>query len=422
MKSKAKRKSRLPVLMAFVACVFLAYPAWYLFVRPGRETSQNDQPPSRIEKSAIEKLRSLPYVDWAPMDKEGLGKKGVTIYDPKLTFNGVNIYNSEVSSGGLLLDMQGRIIHTFVDKREQRGRWKLIEPYQNDLLLVLAVDERAIFMMDWDSNVKWVRQMLFHHDLAVADNGDIYAIMDRKRSAPSYSQNELIVDNALVILTKDGNIKKEISLAKMVAQHKSLLYAAKNQRKKQYIYHKDAWDVFHTNTLEIIDRDVAYGPNKMFKKGQVIFCVRHFDIIGVIDIEKEEIVWAWGLGQLDYPHHPSLLENGNILIFDNGNFRRYSRVIELNPATNKIEWEYKADPLPSFYSPSRGSAQRLPNGNTLITESDRGRVFEVTRDGKIVWEFYTHEIDTRKNKRATIYRMMRITEPEKFPRLKIKQR
>ena len=93
---------------------------------------------------------------------------------------------------------------------------------------------------------------------------------------------------------------------------------------------------------------MVYGPNKMFKKGQVFFCVRHFDIIGVIDIEKEEIVWAWGLGELDYPHHPSLLENGNILIFDNGYFRRYSRVIELNPATNKIEWEYKADPLPSF--------------------------------------------------------------------------
>jgi hypothetical protein len=34
-----------------------------------------------------------------------------------------------------------------------------------------------------------------------------------------------------------------------------------------------------------------------------------------------------------------------------------------------------------------GNAQRLPNGNTLITESAFGRFFEVTREGEIVWEY-----------------------------------
>ena len=59
----------------------------------------------------------------------------------------------------------------------------------------------------------------------------------------------------------------------------------------------------------------------------------------------------------------------------------------------------------------------MPNGNTLITESNKGHVFEVTRDGEIVWEFYSPYIDLIKKKRAVIYRMMRITDPENYPNL-----
>ncbi len=40
-----------------------------------------------------------------------------------------------------------------------------------------------------------------------------------------------------------------------------------------------------------------------------------------------------------------------------------------------------------FYSPRISNAQRLPNGNTLICEGDFGRLFEVTRDGELVWEY-----------------------------------
>ena len=40
-----------------------------------------------------------------------------------------------------------------------------------------------------------------------------------------------------------------------------------------------------------------------------------------------------------------------------------------------------------FYSPFVSSAQRLPNGNTLITEGSDGRIFEVTRNHELVWEY-----------------------------------
>lgn len=88
---------------------------------------------------------------------------------------------------------------------------------------------------------------------------------------------------------------------------------------------------------------------------------------------------------------------GNILIFDNGSdggypkkARIYSRVIEIDPVTKEIVWQYCGNDFSSvfhFFSPRISGAQRLPNGNTLICEGLYGRFFEVTQQGEIVWEF-----------------------------------
>jgi hypothetical protein len=82
-------------------------------------------------------------------------------------------------------------------------------------------------------------------------------------------------------------------------------------------------------------------------------------------------------------------------------------VVEVDPIAGEIVWEYRATPPPSFYSRSRGANQRLANGNTLITESDKGRAFEVTPEGEIVWEFLNPEL-TAKREPAVIVRMRRM--------------
>ena len=62
-------------------------------------------------------------------------------------------------------------------------------------------------------------------------------------------------------------------------------------------------------------------------------------------------------------------------------------MIELDPRTHKIVWEYRAKPTYTFFSPHISGAQRLPSGNTLICEGQWGRLFEVTPEGEIVWEY-----------------------------------
>lgn len=59
----------------------------------------------------------------------------------------------------------------------------------------------------------------------------------------------------------------------------------------------------------------------------------------------------------------------------------------------------------------------MPEGNTLITESNKGRVFEITKDHSFVWEFYNPEINEKRNERAAIYSMERIIDPEKYSKL-----
>jgi len=127
--------------------------------------------------------------------------------------------------------------------------------------------------------------------------------------------------------------------------------------------------------------------------GNILTSCRNIDLIFIIDKVTGKIKWEWGRGEISHQHAPTLLDNGNILVFDNGAHRQdgslisYSRAVEVNPVTNKIEWEYKANPPQDFYSALISNCQRLPNGNTLICEGLKGRVFEVTMDREIVWQY-----------------------------------
>jgi hypothetical protein len=126
--------------------------------------------------------------------------------------------------------------------------------------------------------------------------------------------------------------------------------------------------------------------------GDVMTTSFNLNRIFIISRKTGTVRWEWGEDQLAHPHNPTLLNNGNILLFDNGMHRRlspvaFSRVLEISPATGEIVWEY-TDPCPSsFFSCIMSGAQRLPNGNTLICETIKGRFFEITGDREIVWEY-----------------------------------
>jgi hypothetical protein len=166
-------------------------------------------------------------------------------------------------------------------------------------------------------------------------------------------------------------------------------------------------DLIHANSVErmpypeLAQRGTPYGVN------HVLVCLRSQDLLVVVDWPERRIVWAWGAGELSGPHDANWLPNGNILAFDNGLGRDWSRVIEIDPVTRKIVWQYHAPEPTDLYTKTQGTNQRLANGNTLITDSDSGRVFEVTAQGKVVWEFRNFNL-TEKREPSVIPRLRRL--------------
>ena len=113
-----------------------------------------------------------------------------------------------------------------------------------------------------------------------------------------------------------------------------------------------------------------------------------------------------------------MLDNGRILFFDNLGTPKRSSVLEIDPATGEVLWRYQADRPGTFYTFCCGSNQRLSNGNTLITESDAGRAFEIDADREIVWEYWNpHRVPDPKNEAqeriATLFEVVRL--PADFP-------
>ncbi len=386
--------------IAALLLVVVAGLLW-LLLAGGGERRPGDQ-------RAIEALKSLPYATWTEVAEDDELKNGVVFHDAERAWQGVNLYSSENEPGAFLLDMQGNVILELKDTRADPQSWKLVKPAGPETFLALARDS-AILHVDARSRVLAERKRTFHHDFDLGDDGLLYVIDRRIRAIPELASVKPVRDDHLVALDSDGEPVLEISSAELLLAVPELVEIAGRQHRPPL---DREVDVFHTNTISRLPRDVVRDGRRIFTEGDLLICWRNLNTIAVVDRKARRVRWHWGDGDIEWPHHPTLLDNGNLLIFDNGSVRGWSRVIELDPVDRTIVWEYRGDPPESFYSSSRGSAQRLPNGNTLVTDSMPGRVFEVTPDGDIVWEFF--EPRTRKKwlrtERATIYRMIRLAE------------
>jgi hypothetical protein len=201
---------------------------------------------------------------------------------------------------------------------------------------------------------------------------------------------------------------------------------------------RGSFDWLHINSATYV------GPNHWFDEGDkrfapnnVIISSRQASFLAIV-ARDGKIVWRLGpdfsesrelqaVRQIIGQHHAHFIPKGlpgagNLLVFDNGGASGYgftnpnapngvnsfgragSRVLEINPVTLALVWSYAG---PRFYSSNISGAQRLVNGNTLITEGASGRLLEVTRDGRIVWE-YIYPVFTGAQSTNAVYRGYRI--------------
>jgi hypothetical protein len=258
-------------------------------------------------------------------------------------------------------------------------------------------------------------------------------ILSHKNTRNSKISEKKLLDDTFIEVTWEGKVIWEWICNDHFEEMHFSEEAKNTMSRNPHLIKNDSGEIgdwMHINSMS------ALGPNKWYSAGDerfhpdnIIWCARSTNITAITSKKTGKIVWQAGpdfehdraiksLGQIIGQHHAHMIPKGlpgegNILVFDNGGWagygapnpgaptgvdnalRDYSRVLEYDPITFKILWQYTPQeggfPIPPFafmfYSGFVSSAQRLPNGNTLITEGAYGRIFEVTANHEIVWEF-----------------------------------
>lgn len=177
---------------------------------------------------------------------------------------------------------------------------------------------------------------------------------------------------------------------------------------KNVVFQWRSWDHFqitdalHENLLDSAIDAVHGNSIDTDNDGNLIISSRHLDEITKINRTTGAIIWRFGglnnqftfindTLRFNYQHAARRISNGNITIFDNGNFHNppFSRAVEYSldeqNMTATLVWQYRHDP--DIFGSWGGYVQRLDGGNTLVGwGGTRPTLTEIEPSGTVVFE------------------------------------
>lgn len=347
---------------------------------------------TQVDRATVERLQALGYVDVVE-DETVDERRGVVLHDEARSHPGYNFFTNAHLCLAQLVDDGGAVVQSW--SLEPCFRWENASFFRNgDLLVIGRAGKQAtakgkvegvtpyVARLRWNGEVVWKAPLAAHHDGQETPSGDVAVLTAKRMIVPEIDANRKIKDNEITVLDDEGRIIEQASLYKLLktAPPEQFRFIEPELR-------KGPLDPIHANSIYWMSDPALAARDPLYAPSNLVVTIRHQDTVAVIDWTRKKVVWAWGQGEISGPHDAVVLPTGNVLVFDNGLGRGWSRVVELDPLSRRIVWEYRPGEGETFYTRTRGSNQRLPNGNTLIAESGRGRAFEVTRGGDIVWEF-----------------------------------
>jgi hypothetical protein len=351
-----------------------------------------------------------------------VGPTGVLLYDKENSYGGYTLLAPLGSKTTYLIDTEGYVVHTWEAQYNVGYHAILLE---NGNLLHGGTLPNApapiggasgiVQEIDWDGNVVWEYKLLtdnevHHHTFARMPNGNTLLLAWERKSidefiakgrdpkkipvtGPAFSgqfQHDFWVD-----FVREVNPAGETVWEWHVWDH---IGTGPYQYDINYMLPGglDLYDWTHFNSVEYIP-----------ETDQLLLNSRNFSEFYFIDHKTGKMVYRWGnksaYGQGEAPswldngdqkvfgnHNATYLGRNRVLVFDNGSERpegNRSAVVEVDIRSGDIVWEYTAPSSNSFYSARQGGAQKLPNGNVLVTSANSGHLFEVTQDKEVVWDF-----------------------------------
>jgi hypothetical protein len=278
----------------------------------------------------------------------------------------------------------------------------LSRPLATGNILALACGD--LMEMDWNGTVVWQVSppagATFHHDAERLPNGNTLILCQQTISVPSISDKPILED-FLIEVDSAGSIVWEWHEADHFTEF------GFSQERLDKIYQLGG-DWSHASGMATITADTTHTDAR-FVPGNIILTLRHQNTVAIIERATSQLVYVdtdFAIG----PHATYMIPGdypggNNLLMFENSyagewDFvtRDHSRIWETDPVYNYRPFfyidEYSGLRLGAFFSHIEGGAQRLSNGNTLITEADFGRIFEISPGMEIVWEYVSPYYDS----------------------------
>ena len=355
---------------------------------PGRWRLPDGRRPWINRDGAAFTAAQLEALGYAQGSLPASDQAGVTINEAE-AWPSLALVTSGHAPEAQLIDLDGTVVHRWVTDHaavfpDQAAAGRSPRPYfrrarmlPDGGLLAMFVDHGA-FRLDRDGAVVWAWEGGAHHDLVVHE-GQVWLLGRELRPRPSVdAKNDLVDDEVVVLDLETGDLVRRFTLLDALEGSNFGSLVRRIQRRED-------GDVFHTNTLRVLDGRFA-DANPAFEDGNLMLSMRHTDWVLVVDPDAVQVVWAMA-GPWSRQHEPTLVEPGRLLVFDNMGAWPRSRVLEVDPVSQRVEWAWDGGRQP-LISETCGTAARLPNGNTMVVASDTGRAEEVTRDGRVVWRFF----------------------------------
>jgi hypothetical protein len=387
-------------------------PALPLLLLPLAACDRGPAQPEQ-ELSELGMLQQLGYSD--SVDAEDPHRPvGVLVHDAEATAPGLTLITIHRGGESFLLDEAGEVVHRWSLPSKV---WGHTQPDRDGSLLVPAIREEgtSLLRLSWDSEVLLDVPTRAHHDAERRADGLLSVLSFAWRELPEFTAgwpDAEVRDELLVVVDDEGTILGEHSMIDLLASDPAVFTFKEVEMRAGQGDRRPQLDLLHANSLYWMrPEDAVHGP--LFAEGNVLVSMRHQDQMAIVRPAEGKVLWSWGLGEISGPHDATVLANGHMMIFDNGLEAKRSRALEVDPATGDIVWSWQAPEPGDFFTIARGAAERLPNGNTILVDSDHGHVVEVTAEGRVVWEYYHPAVDGRV---ASIVRAKRYPR-EMFPAL-----
>lgn len=320
------------------------------------------------------------------------GQEGVDthlLYDGAKTYHGFTLYAPVGAKEIHLIDMNGRLIHTWRLPSEL-GSHGILLPNSNLLCSVKAPEESLkdfegisgkLIEVDWDNNIVWeYENPCMHHDFYRSPDGNTFLLkwvpapndiaQKVKGGIPGTERQGIMWSDSLCKINSAGDLVWEWIGYEHLDPEIDIICP---------LCFRNDWT--HANSIDVASN------------GNILMSFMKTNNIAIINEETGDISWRWGgFLKLAHPLDVIWVDNTSVMVLGCGGHIAGSEVgdceiLKIDIGTNNIIWEFKELNSVDFYTAWNGNFHRLPNNNILICEGDSGRIFEVNEDKEIVWEF-----------------------------------